>query len=121
MKLLRGSIMATFPSTILDQIQHEAAHAKIAAATEPISRTTMYDMFFRTTERVVALDMPLNAKLIRATRFQAATDNFYEIMYTLVGLYGPLPELSADEMVAEMSKVRAFKASDYNVYTSDDT
>jgi hypothetical protein len=75
----------------LDVLQNRSAIQKTPFATmHGTARSVIYNRFFRPLERLIAIDMPLHEKLIKAFSSDTKTDNLAKIFTKLAGLPGLL-------------------------------
>jgi hypothetical protein len=96
----------------LDVLQNRSAIQKTPFATlHGTARSVIYDRFFRPLERLIATDMPLHKRLIRALSSDTKTDNLAAILTKLAGLPGLPDHIRAAYIVENMSTVRHLHSS----------
>jgi hypothetical protein len=118
--LLTGKASKTFASNIIDRVQHSEAWRKSRLRNGNLSNMQTYDWFYRPLERIVALNMPMSALLIKATRNKPAAELLIEALSRMVGFHSKPSCLTTEEIVTEMSQTRAFRVEDYQLRSTED-
>jgi hypothetical protein len=96
----------------LDVLQNRSAIQKTPFATlHGTARSVIYDRFFRPLERLIAIDMPLHERFIKALSSDTETDNLATIITKLAGLPGLPDHVQAAFIMENMSTVRHFHSS----------
>jgi hypothetical protein len=96
----------------LDVLQNKSAIQKTPFATlHGTARSVIYDRFFRPLERLIAIDMPLHERLIKALTSDIETDNLAKIFTKLAGLPGLPDHVRAAFIMENMSTVRHLHSS----------
>jgi hypothetical protein len=100
----------------LDVLQNRSAIQKTPFATlHGTARSVIYDRFFRPIERLIAIDMPLHERLIKALSSDTETDNLATILTKLAGLPGLPDHVRAAYIVENMSTVRHLHSSAFTL------
>jgi hypothetical protein len=96
----------------LDVLQNRSAIQNTPFATlHSTARSVIYDRFFHPLERLIAMDMPLHKRLIKALSSDDETDNLVTILTKLAGLPGLPDHVRAAYNVKNLSTVRHFHSS----------
>jgi hypothetical protein len=96
----------------LDVLQNRSAIQKTPFATlHGTARSVIYDRFFRPLERLIAIDMPLHGRLLKALSSDTETDNLAKIFTKLAGLPGLPDHVRAAYVTEHMSTVRHLPSS----------
>jgi hypothetical protein len=96
----------------LDVLQNRSAIQITSFATlHGTARSVIYDRFFGPLERLIATDMPLHERLLKALSSNIETDNLAKIFTKLAGLPGLPDHMRASYIVGNMSTVRHLHSS----------
>jgi hypothetical protein len=96
----------------LDVLQNRSAIQKTPFSTlHGTARSVIYDRFFRLLERLIAIDMPLHKRLLKALSSDTETDNLAKIFTKLAGLPGLPDHVRAAYVVEHMSGFRHLHSS----------
>jgi hypothetical protein len=91
----------------LDVLQNGSTIQKTPFATlHGMARSVIYDRFFHPLERLIATDMPLHERLIKALSSDTETDNLATIFTKLAGLPGLPDHVRVAYIMENMSTVR---------------
>jgi hypothetical protein len=115
-----GDSHKTFGLNPIERVQHSEAWRKYTFRQGNLTNMQLYDWFFRPIERLVALNMPLSATFIKATRFKVSADFIFEVLWKIAGFLNPPKVLTPEEVVTEMSQVRALRVEDFKMRNSED-